>query len=225
MNLDSITTIEELWKYTQDLHKDHFPNSRLKPVMSGGKLHKPKFMFVFINPTYRNVSSDLGWSGLSRPWVGTKYIWKIFYNSGNFSKELLDEINCRTTWDEDFANKVYNDLEAKSFYFTNIVKWTGENADLPDSSKIKLFTPILKKEISIVRPDFVVTFGLIPYKGLTNNNIRLSDIYEKTMAKNSLYYEPVSIENYSCNIVPCYFPVGRGNPKRATEILKYINYI
>ncbi len=126
-DLSSIANLDELWNYTNKLHKQHYPESTLEPIMAGGNIHKPKYMFVFINPTYKNISADSAWKGRRRPWTGTRYIWKIFNDAGHFDDDLLEEIKKRRAWDIEFAEKVYKHLENRGFYFTNIVKWTGEN--------------------------------------------------------------------------------------------------
>lgn len=221
-DLSSIANLDELWNYTNRLHKQHYPESTLEPIMAGGKVHKPKYMFVFINPTYRNVSSDSAWEGRRRPWTGTRYIWKIFNDAGHFDDDLLEEIKKRRAWDIEFADKVYNHLENRGFYFTNIVKWTGENADLPDTNKTKLFLPILLREIEIVQPEYIITFGLIPFYALVDEKIKLGKYFDYVLKTGHLKYFPININNTVYKILPSYFPVGRGSPKRAAKILSML---
>ena len=220
--LSKIKNLEKLWVYTRDMHRASFPESELEPIMGGGRLQNPKFMFVFINPTYKNVSSEKGWEGKRRPWIGTKYIWKIFRDAGHFDEGLLAEIAGKKEWDVGFADKVYQHLSYRDFYFTNLVKWTGENADLPNSHKVKLFLPILKKEIELVNPRFVVTFGQIPFSALTNEVIKLGDYYDESVSSGSLRTFSLVVENKRYEVIPSYFPVGRGNPKRGTKILSLL---
>jgi DNA polymerase len=221
-NLCNISSLDKLWLYTKKLHKKHFPESRLEPILAGGRLRNPKYMFVFINPTYRNISSNPSWEGKRRPWTGTKYIWKIFHQAGQFDKDLFEEIDRKNSWDVDFADKVYKHLDDRSFYFTNLVKWTGENADLPNTKKINIFIPILKKEIEIVNPQTIVTFGRIPFKELTGEEIRLGEYYEDAIVNKVLKKYNLEINDRKYNLVPCYFPVGRGNPKAAIKILSML---
>ncbi len=220
--LSHIKTLEELWTYTKILHSEYFPESKQKPIMAGGKLHKPRYMFVFINPTYRNISSDPNWTGKRRPWTGTKYIWKIFKNAGHLDESLLSEITKRKKWDTTFADKVYSHLTERGFYFTNIVKWTGEDAALPNNDKIKTFLPVLQKEIELVDPEYIVTFGLIPFNALVGEKIKLGDYYDAVNAEGQIKLYKFKLNCKSYNVIPCYFPVGRGNPKRATEILSLL---
>lgn len=220
--LNGVKDLQGLWTYTTKIHKQQFPESRLEPVMAGGKTIKPKVMFVFINPTYKNTSSDSNWKGERRPWQGTKYIWKIFSDAGIFSQVLLKEIQGKRTWDVEFADKVYKHIEDRDFYFTNLVKWTGENADLPNADKVKLFLPILLREIELVYPEKIVTFGLIPFNALCNVKLRLDDYYHESLANNCLRSYEVAVRGNYFKVVPCYFPVGRGNPKRATKLLSML---
>jgi hypothetical protein len=220
--LKNIDTLEKLWLYTNQLHQKQYPQSKLKPIMAGGKLYKPRYMFVFINPTYKNVSSDADWAGERRPWTGTKYIWKIFNRAGHFDAALLDEINCRKTWDVDFANKVYGHLADRGFYFTNIVKWTGANADLPSAQKINLFLPILLREIELVQPKYIVTFGLLPFNALVGKKLKLAEYFDSVVKCGELKHYDLIVNERSYKVIPCYFPVGRGNPKRAVELLRLL---
>lgn len=218
-DLESITNLKQLWLATEKITKKNFPKTKLKPIVGGGKLLKPKFMLVFINPTYRNISSAESWKGARRPWTGTKYIWKIFSQAGLFDKKLFEEIHRKSFWDESFADEVYAEIKRRSLYLTNIVKWTGENADLPDNKKIALYKPILEKEIEIVDPKYIVTLGLIPFKALTGKTIKLGDYYSESVESGICAPFEVQTNRSLRKIFPCYFPVGRGNPKRATELL------
>ncbi|MEK7595094.1 MAG: uracil-DNA glycosylase family protein [Patescibacteria group bacterium] len=220
--LEKITLLEDLWVYTKALQLKNFPNSTLEPILGGGRLSRPKFMFVFINPTYKNISSDPSWVGKRRPWTGTKYIWRIFNKAGHFDNSLLQEIEKTKIWSVDFADKVYSHLSARGFYFTNIVKWTGENADLPDSQKVRLFLPLLKKELEIVKPSYIVTFGLIPFKALTGLDIKLRDYFDASIKLRLLETFNTNLVGDNFKIIPCYFPVGRGDPKRAVELLRLL---
>ena len=210
--------LEKLWILVDEINKQNFPDNSLASILGNGKTEKPKIMFVFINPTKRNISSDKNWKGPRFPFIGTKQVWRIFHRAGLFNDELMLQINDSSEWSVDFTNKVLEFLKKKEIYITNIVKWTGHDATLPDSEKIKLFLPILEKEIELVQPQHIVTFGLIPFEKLTGQKIKLSDYYEKAVEQNKLEF----YNHKSTKLIPCYFPIGRGNPKRAVEILKLV---
>jgi len=213
-------TLDELWEFVYKLNKEHFPENKLMPILGGGKIQKPKAMFVFINPTSRNISSDPSWKGQRFPFTGTKQIWNVFHKAGLFDDQLAYRIRYDAHWSVEFANKVIDYIKGKSFYFTNIVKWTGHNADLPDSKKTELFLPVLKREIELVQPEYVVTFGLIPFEKLTGEKIRLSDYYSEAVKNKKLKSYEIEVNSVKTKVIPCYFPVGRGSPKKAVEILK-----
>jgi uracil-DNA glycosylase len=218
-------SLEELWSYTTKLHKKLYPDSPLAPILAGGKLANPKVMFVFINPTYRNVSSDPAWEGKRRPWTGTKYIWKILNTAGHFDDALLKEIQKTKIWDVAFADKVYDHLADRGFYFTNIVKWTGETGDLPDATKVQTFLPILLREIELVNPEYIVTFGLIPFNALVKEPLKLCDYYDESIKNNRLRAFDLPLSGKGYKVIPCYFPVGRGDPKRAADLLKLLAFV
>jgi uracil-DNA glycosylase family 4 len=134
----------------------------------------------------------------------------------------MDEIDNNPVWSVGFANQVLRFLEQKDFYLTNIVKWTGKDAALPDADKISLFLPSLRREIEIVKPQYIVTFGLIPFERLTGRKIRLDDYYSSIKKRGKLEFYDAKVDSVGSKVIPCYFPVGRGNPSRAIEILKML---
>jgi len=181
-------TLEELWNVVDDINQRYFPENNLKPILGDGKTFRPKIMFVFINPTYANISSNPNWQGSRFPFIGTKPLWRVFHRAGMFDDELMNKINNSKSWSLELTNEVLNFLKSKSFYLTNIVKWTGHDATLPNSEKIKLFLPILKREIEIVKPQYIVTFGLIPFENITNQKIRLKNYFEDVMKSQRLRF-------------------------------------
>lgn len=209
-------SLEQLWEEVTKLNKLYFP-SDLVPIVGNGKTEKPKVLFLFINPTHANISSRSNWRGPCFPFCGTKQIWRIFHRAGLFDDSLMREVELSREWSVALAERVLGFLKTKGFYFTNVVKSTGADASLPGSQKIKLFLPILCKEIELVKPQNIVTFGLIPFKALMNKNINLNGYFKNIMRKRA-----VNLEYEGARVIPCYFPTGRGNPARAIEILKLL---
>jgi uracil-DNA glycosylase family 4 len=143
-----------------------------------------------------------------------------------FDDELIEKINHHSkSWSLEFTDKVLNFLRSKSFYLTNIVKWTGHDAALPNSEKIKLFLPILEKEIEIVQPQYILAFGLIPFENLTKRKIKLKNYYSDVMLDQKLKFFDMKYGDLRTKIVPCYFPIGRGNPKKSVDILKLMAHL
>ena len=107
-------TLEELWAVVDDLNHKHFPKNSLKPILGNGKIFRPKVMFVFINPTHANISSDQNWQGPRFPFIGTKPVWRIFHKAGMFDDELIERINHLKSWSLEFTDEVLNFLKSKS---------------------------------------------------------------------------------------------------------------
>jgi len=217
--LEQISSLNELWKYVNETTKENFPDNDLVPILGGGQEKNPKFMIVFINPTFRNISSDKNWQGPRFPFIGRKRPWIEFHKAGLFDDELIKDIS---NWSLDFTYKVLEFLKNNSLYLTNVVKNTGHNADLPKADQINLYLPIFKKEIELVNPEYIITFGLIPTNALLKEKIKLSEYYELVKKKNIPIFYELKINSKKFKLIPCYYPIGRGNPDKAIEILKII---
>src|SRR3989344_8087183 len=216
-------SLSALWNEVIEINELNCSENDLMPIFGGGQSFRPKFMFIFINSTFRGISSNKKWNGPRFPFVGTNNMWGFFSKSGLLDSYLLDEIYGSKKWSYDLANRVLSFLVDKSFYFTNIVKYSGKNNSMSNAEKIKLFMPILKKEISIVRPEYIITFGLIPFENLTGEKIKLSDYYDNIIKNKAVSYTDVYINNFRTKVIPCYFPVGHENHNRAINILSFLN--
>ncbi|OGC44836.1 hypothetical protein A2V54_02340 [candidate division WWE3 bacterium RBG_19FT_COMBO_53_11] len=181
-------------------------------------------MFVFINPTARNTSSDRNWKGPRYPFIGTKSVWRVFHRAGFLTDSLISRIEENPEWSVEFASELEGFLRERGLYLTNLVKWTGPDGSLPDRKKVDLFLPLAVREIEIVAPKYVVAFGSLPYRYLTGRAIKLGDHYDQ-IVRQGLQPEEVQIGLAKTKVIPCYFPVGRGNPQRAVEILKRVNLL
>ena len=223
MKIGDCKNLNELWGCVHELNLRHFSENRLMPILGGGKTHRPKMMLVFINPTARNISSNPDWKGPRFPFIGTKQVWRIFHRAGLLENSLARQIEADPNWTTKFTEKVLKFLSDKGIYVTNIVKWTGHDATLPDREKVKLFLPILEREIELVEPESIVTFGLIPFEHLVHQKIKLADYHAKAVQDKRLEPFDVQIGSFKAKILPCYFPVGRGNPKKAVELLRLID--
>lgn len=220
--IEKINTLKQLWNYVNNITKDNFPDNNLMPILGGGQEINPKFMIVFINPTSKNISSNKNWKGPRFPFIGRKRPWIEFHKVGLFNEELLNEIKANSNWSLEFTYNILEFLKRKGLYLTNIVKNTEYNADLPKANQINLYLPIFKKEIELVNPEYIIAFGLIPINALLKENIKLSEYYELIQKKNALIFYEIKINSKKYKVIPCYYPIGRGNPEKAIEILKRI---
>ena len=183
----SMSKIGDLWKEVESVTRESYPDNRLQPILGGGKDLKPEFMIVFINPTARNQSSDPSWKGKRFPFIGRKRPWIEFCKAGLISKDLVDKI-CRreNDWDYSFTDHVDDELRKKGIWVTNIVKNTGENADLPRARDINKYKHLFLREIAIVKPKMIISLGSIPTKALLQKDLRFEDLYNYFKKRNEL---------------------------------------
>ena len=83
---------------------------------------------------------------------------------------------------------------------------------------------MLFKEIEIVNPKLIVALGQIPFRAITNQNIKLSEFYKRQKkSSNLILFDSRQINGRTYKVFPCYFPVGRGRRKEAIELLGILN--
>lgn len=220
--IDTCVTLTELWEEAKSINRIHFPTNRLEMIPGNGNESKPEFMFIFINPTSKNHSAHSAWNGPRLPFMGIRAAWRVFHRAGFLNDEIMKSIENEKDWSMGVAEGLFKTICSQSLYFTNIVKWTGEDSALPDRKKISLFLPILRKEIEIVKPKRIVTFGGMPFQALMGMPITIGKYYEQTVAEKKAHPYNLEIGAHKTIVYPCYFPTGRGNPKRATELLQFI---
>ena len=205
--------LENLWKETDSCKTC---SSNLQHVLGAGA--RKGLMIVFINPTARNMSSNPSWRGPRFPFIGRKRPWDIFEKIGWIDKSLLEEINKKENkWTYQFAEKVESYLKKRELYLTNIIKCTGKDATLPKISEIKSQLHIFEKEVELVDPKIIVSFGSLTTKAILKRDIKMSDLYKKPE------FFDVEIKKKKYKVFPCLYPIGRGNPKQAIEMLAYLN--
>lgn len=208
----------EALKKDFDVLQKKFGSSKLRAIYGAGCTLKPKVCFVFMNPTGRNVAAVKDWDGLRAPWLGTKNIWKLFYQL-----ELIKNSTYKTIqkmkphdWNPAFAQEVYKELQNKKVYVTNLSKATQEDArPLPDSI-FKNYLSLFKKELSILQPKLIITFGNQVSSIILEKPINVS-LFRKTSV-------PILINNRTVPLFPVYYPVGQGmrNIEKAIEDIKYV---
>ncbi len=100
-------------------------------------------------------------------------------------------------------------------FLTNVVKCCYNHSAYPDKKVINDQLKILAEEIRVVDPAKIIAFGGLVYGVLTGKKIKLADYWSAPREK-----DPEVISRKNVQVAPCYFPTGRGNPKKAAEILK-----
>lgn len=208
----------------QDLNKEYdklqikYGAKELHSIYNGGCIENPDICFVFMNPTGRNIASLPEWNGRRSPWIGTKNIWKLFNKIGLLNDDIFNEIISKkpNDWNENFADEVYNDIEQKKVFITNLGKCTQIDARVIPNEVYKEYLGLLFKEIEIVKPKIIITFGNQVSSIILDKNISVSQCRKQKFVK--------SINNKEYSIYPVYYPIGNGmmNIDKAIEDLKYI---
>lgn len=215
--LDKKEELEKLNKCYDRMQKK-YGAKELDSICNGGKIDNPDICFVFMNPTGRNVASLKTWKGIKSPWLGTKNIWKLFNKVGLFSNDLYNEILSKRPkdWDYDFCVNVYKEVENNNFFITNLGKCTQVDARPLSDDILSSYLKLLQKEIDIIKPKVIITFGNQVSSIITGKKISVSENRKK-------YYEK-KIKGNTYKIFPVYYPVGNGifNIDKSIEDIKWI---
>lgn len=194
----------------------------LRHILGGGQFRNPKFFFLFINPTHKNRSSHADYKGKRRyPFIGVRHLYKGLAEAGFLDAKLIAEIYERG-WQTEDEDRIEKELRTHSVYISNFVKCAQPNPANPRRSVMKEDLPLLTRELELVNPRYVVTFGLLPLEVLTGVPHRLRDVLD-TVKKGTyapMCSVPLNGKNY--RILPCYYPLGHGNPPKAHKVLRYI---
>lgn len=200
----------------------HHGNHTLDAISGAGQTNKPKLALVFINPTHRNISTQKKWEGIKAPWIGCNNIWKLFVDAGLIEESIYAKMLVfGKEWPEAFADEVYRHVQKRELYITNIVKWAGLDAKLPEKSKMEIYLPLLMQELGELNADKIVLFGQLTFDAVIRGmglHYSFKQLNEAALKNSDIPYVPTRYGR----IVACYFPVGQGikNVKKAEEILR-----
>ncbi len=190
----------------------------LDAIYGAGQIHNPKICLVFMNPTGRNISSSKKWGGLKAPWIGTKNVWKMFFQLGFFDDNFFNEIEKKNPndWDYEFANKVYSKVRENSIYITNLSKATQIDARHLNNEVFREYLDLFIEEIKSINPQIIITFGNQVSSVLLGKNIKISDYRKK--------FEKFEVDGTIFKVFPVYYPVGQGmrNIVKAKEDIEWI---
>jgi len=141
----------------QQLHGD----PSLLPVYGAGCLDRPKIMFLFMNPTGRNITAYPEWQGIRAPWLGTKNVWKLFYQVQLLPVDLFTQTQTLkpAEWTEALAEQLYRSLAEHGVYVTNMAKCTQVDARPLPNTVFKDYLPQTYEEIDELNPERIVSFG------------------------------------------------------------------
>lgn len=202
-----------------DLLQKQYGDSRLKAIYGAGKIHQPEIMFVFMNPTAKNLASFDNWQGLRAPWLATKSIWDLFLATNLLSHEIYSQIKSikTTAWTPEFALDVYSNLTNHNVYVTNLAKCTQVDARPLANKVFREYLELMYSEIELIKPKHIITLGNQVSSIILKKNISVSNYTEDQS-------ETLAINSHSYNIYPTYYPVGQGR-RNINKAVDRINYI
>jgi len=198
-----------------------FGHQSLRSIYGAGCIEKPKVMLVFMNPTGKNISSQVHWKGLRAPWLGTKTVWQLFHDLWFISDKSFKKTQELKTeeWTADFAEALYLELKKKKVYITNLAKCTQIDARSLKDSIFREYLDLMFREIELVNPDNIITFGNQVSSIILNTQISVSKYFGEKK-------EILKIGKKDFNIYPVFYPVGQGRRNmplavnRICEIIK-----
>ena len=207
-----------------DLKKEYdklqviYGDKNLDSIYNGGCEENPDICFVFMNPTGKNIASNKAWQGRKSPWLGTKNIWKLFSKVNLISENVFNQIQTKKPkdWDYEFCDYVYREVSNSGVFITNLGKCTQVDArPLPDEV-LKKYLHLLYKEIDIIKPKIIITFGNQVSSIILNKKISVS-------ANRQVCHE-IEINKKIYKVYPVYYPVGNGifNMDKAVEDINWI---
>lgn len=194
----------------EDLKKDYdklqvkYGAKELDSIYNGGCEENPDICFVFMNPTGKNIASDKTWKGRKSPWLGTKNIWKLFYKVNLLSEETFNKIQEKRPkdWDYEFCDYVYEEIANNKLFITNLGKCTQIDARPLSDEVLKKYLNLLLKEIDIIKPKVIITFGNQVSSIILNKKISVSE--------NRKICHQIEINKNKYKVYPVYYPVGNG---------------
>lgn len=197
-----------------------YGSPNLKSVYGTGCIKNPRALFLFMNPTGKNISSDPKWQGIRATWLGTKNIWKLFYLVKIINKEIFDQIQKKkaSEWTNEFALKAYENIASNLIYSTNLAKCTQDDARPLNNNIFKAYLENTLEEIYKINPKKIISFGNQVSSILLGKNIKVSDYDDEK--------ETLIIKDKEFEVYPVYYPIGQGMRnmgKAVRRINKIIN--
>lgn len=190
----------------------------LDAVYGCGEIDNPRICLVFMNPTGKNISASKSWKGIKAPWLGTKNVWKMLAQLGLYDNQLVHDITRKKPgeWDYAFAELVYKKVKEQSIYITNLSKATQSDARALPDKVFKGYYELFSKEIRLINPEIIITFGNQVSSIILNKSIKVSECRKK--------HHQLTIGNRSYKVFPVYYPVGQGmrNIRKAKQDITWI---
>jgi DNA polymerase len=209
--------IEKLKPAIKKLH-NKYGDKNYSILYGTGCIKNPKVMFLFMNPTARNLSTHKKWKGIRASWIGHKNTWQLFCDVEVFDKKLNDKIQSsnKADWTPELAEEIYKNIAKNKAYVTGLARCTQPDARHVPDIVFRESREITLEEIKMVNPKYIIAFGNQVSSNLLKQLIKVSECRCKR-------YDLI-IGNKSYPVYPTFYPVGMGlrNIKKAIEDIKKI---
>lgn len=210
--------LPQLFPETDSLHKKH-GDSSLCMVYGTGCIKNPDILFLFMNPTARNLTTHKTWKGIRAPWIGINTTWSLLNKLGIIKPETFEKIKKmkREEWNDLETRKLYEEVAKKKVYLTNLARCTHSDARHVSDSVFRESREVTLKEIELVNPKIIIAFG---------NQVASNLLQEKiTVASCRMQKFDLVIGKKKFAVYPTYYPVGMGQrnmPKAIEDILSIV---
>ncbi len=205
--------LEKLYKSVDQCRFCKAMGNNLRHIHGFGAI-RPKLMLVLVNPTYRNLSSKPEYKGPRFPFIGVRQFWRVLADGGLISKKVANALPPSSEWIGANTAQIQNELLRNKLFLTNVVKCCYPHGKYPKKEVVDEGLKQLAKEIKIIKPKKIIAFSIFVYKLLTGENIKMSSL-NRGLPKAM----PENISGLNIPVLPCYFPIGRGSPKKAAKVL------
>ncbi len=194
-------------------------DTRYTALYGAGRIKKPRVLFLFMNPTARNLGVHATWRGMRAPWLGLKNTWKLMCELGIIGRKTYSHIQGLTpdNWTPDFAETLYGEVANNGAYLTNLARCTEPDARHVADKVFRESRNITLAEIALVEPKAVIAFGNQVASNLLEQPIQVSKHHGKK-------YD-LQIGEKTFAVYPTYYPVGMGQmnmPKAIKDIRKIL---
>ena len=180
----------------------------LLPLPGDGLSTRPKIMFIAINPSPRNATIQPAWRGRRLAWIPISgrrsKFWRLLIDSGLLSMNLkLEKAIYTQAHEPAIVERLVMALNENRIFLTELVKCpTKGQKDLTSSMLETCSANYLAKEIELVSPKVICTWGRLPYSTLTGCRMPLRSVME----------ELGSIKQMSVDDLPRTLPLFGGLP-------------
>lgn len=188
-----------------DLLQQEYGAKELSSIYGAGDINNTKYLFVFMNPTARNIASDYKWDGIRAQWLGTKIVWDLFAEIGIVPNSIHKEIRKMKPqdWTPEFSLDLYKEIARNNAFITNLAKCTQVDARPLSNLVFKEYLDLMIKEVKLLNNPKVILFGNQVSSIVLQKNLSVSNYKEDE-------FEMVEGEDINARFYPTYYPVGQG---------------